>query len=294
MIQRQFEHDLLSAIQQKLGQDFQQAKLYAIAGGQTHQAFRLESNHAPLFLKLNSSDNKAVLESEYQSLCLLAETSVADLYPSPVFLLEVGDVVVMGMTFLAMADIDGLNARRSAHGLIKHHQVQAPYYGWSANNFIGVSPQSNDFSDSWLVFFRNQRLLPQLAMARCNGLDLALQEKTQTVADVLQNYLPTTVQPCLLHGDLWSGNLAYSTHYNGLALYDPAPYYGDPESDIAMTTLFGQLPKEFYLEYRQYFDVPNNEHVLHSVYNLYHALNHFNLFGNSYESMIKRLLDFIN
>ena len=129
MIQRQFEHDLLSAIQQKLGDDFQRAKLHAIAGGQTHQAFHLETEHASLFLKVNNSDNKAVLESEYQSLCLLAETPVADLYLSPVFLLEVGDVVVMGMTFLAMADIDGLNARRSAHGLIKHHQVQAPYYG---------------------------------------------------------------------------------------------------------------------------------------------------------------------
>lgn len=285
-----FEQSLLMRIQQESGYELKQACLRPVRGGQTHQAYRLQTSSDSIFIKINSRINKTILQSEYQSLCLLAETSVAAMYPKPLFIIEFDELVVMGLPFWSMLEIDNTNAKNSAEGLIKHHQTTASRFGWSVNNFIGSTKQSNDFNDSWLDFYRQQRLLPQLRWASNKGLDVVLQKQISVIVDGLGDYLPASIKPCLLHGDLWSGNLAYLPSQRCLALFDPAPFYGDPESDIAMTKLFGQLPQAFYSQYREYFPAPKNESGLHSIYNLYHALNHFNLFGASYETMISDLI----
>ena len=199
MISANIEQSLISRVQREIAVELDQASLQSVTGGQTHRAYRLDYKAGAIFLKINDIAVKAVMQSEYQSLHLLAKTSVADLYPQPYFLIEVDDLVVMGTSFVSMVDVDKVSANACAKGLISHHQVTARRFGWQFNNFIGSTEQNNTYNDSWVDFYRDQRFLPQLALASKKGLDEELQKQIRVISDCLEQYLPAAVQPCLLH-----------------------------------------------------------------------------------------------
>ncbi len=167
-----------------------------------------------------------------------------------------------------------------------HQLTTQPQFGWQEDNYIGTTIQPNKWSNNWRTFFIEQRIAWQLQL---------LQEKSITFGDtehilalckeVLQHH---QVQPSLLHGDLWQGNIGFTS--NAAYVFDPACYYGDREVDIAMTELFGHFPQAFYDGYQQQFPLSNNYEQRKLLYNFYHILNHCNLFAGQYITQAKAIL----
>jgi len=158
------------------------------------------------------------------------------------------------------------------------HRHTGARFGWGRDNYIGLSPQRNGWCEDWLEFWRERRLGPQLERA---GIRVDLEK----LGPLLENHQPA---PSLLHGDLWSGNAGFTKE--GPVVFDPAVYYGDREADLAMTELFGGFPREFYAAYEKEWPLDEGYSRRKHLYNLYHLLNHLNLFGGGYLGQVKRTL----
>ena len=169
-----------------------------------------------------------------------------------------------------------------ARMLASMHRRNAEDYGWQSDNWIGLSPQRNAWCDHWPKFFRDYRLKPQLEMARANGFRFA----AEPLLELLGGHHP---QPSLLHGDLWRGNAGFLAD-GGPVVFDPAVYFGDRETDLAMTELFGGFPREFYTAYETAWPLDPGYSARKDLYNLYHVLNHANLFGGSYAAQAARMI----
>jgi fructosamine-3-kinase len=177
--------------------------------------------------------------------------------------------------------------------LAELHQHTAEHYGLSVNNFIGTRPQLNGQHTCWADFWWQCRLAPQVQMAQGAGHFLgATAAQLQALSNArLQAHNPPA---SLLHGDLWAGNKAYLTDGRP-ALFDPACYYGDRETDLAFTLVFGGFGHDFYQRYQQAWPLPKGWQAREPLYNLYHLLNHLNMFGRGYlssvQSAVKSLQD---
>jgi fructosamine-3-kinase len=183
-------------------------------------------------------------------------------------------------TFIEMQRLD-LGGRDDwaalARMLAKLHRTTGPRFGWGSDNWIGLSPQKNVWSDDWPEFFWRYRLLPQLSRANLTeDFDIKV---------FFKYYTPI---PSLLHGDLWSGNVGFTP--KGPVIFDPAVYFGDREADIAMTELFGGFPDSFYEAYNRELPLDAGYGRRKHLYNLYHLLNHLNLFGSGYLGQVKETL----
>jgi protein-ribulosamine 3-kinase len=164
-------------------------------------------------------------------------------------------------------------------------------FGFHCDNNIGSTTQLNTFSDDWVEFWRRHRLGFQLELAARNGLDDDLVDAgnrlLENLGSFFDNYRP---RPSLLHGDLWSGNLAADIAGNPV-IYDPACYFGDHEADLAMMELFGNPGETFFAEYDRHFPIDAGYCVRRELYNLYHVLNHANLFGGGYAAQAMRMIE---
>ena len=178
--------------------------------------------------------------------------------------------------------------------LAEMHHYQGKTYGWHRDNTLGTTPQYNQYNSSWVEFWHQQRLLPQLKMALKKGFAIKDYDNGLKLCANLEVFF-SSYQPTisLLHGDLWGGNQAHDRQGNPV-IYDPAVYYGDRETDLAMTELFGGFSHDFYASYQAHFSLDKGYATRKILYNLYHTLNHYNLFGGGYASqagsMINRLL----
>jgi fructosamine-3-kinase len=169
------------------------------------------------------------------------------------------------------------------------HQHTADRHGWRRDNTIGPTPQQNPWTNDWIDFYREHRLEFQLDLAARNGYSGELQSLGKGLAGRLSEFFEKyEPRPSLCHGDLWGGNWGVA---DGVpVIYDPAVYYGDRESDIAMTMLFGGFGREFYRAYdRAWPMAPGHERRI-KLYQLYHVLNHLNLFGSGYLGQARGLL----
>jgi protein-ribulosamine 3-kinase len=171
--------------------------------------------------------------------------------------------------------------------LAQMHRKTADAFGWNHDNTIGSTPQINDWNNSWIDFWRDQRLGYQLQLAGHQGCLQGQGEKLLESFHLLIDHAP---QPSLLHGDLWGGNIGYDDSGNPF-IFDPALYYGDREADIAMTELFGGFGREFYAAYNASWPLDAGYVVRKKLYNLYHILNHFNLFGSGYLGQAEGMID---
>ncbi len=188
---------------------------------------------------------------------------------------------------LHMEHPSGDTARRFGHQLARLHRHTAERFGWFRDNTIGPTPQKNGWSDDWIEFFRELRLDFQIQLARQNGHDLVDQGKRlgARLPELFEGYDP---EPSLLHGDLWGGN--WGSVGGEPVIFDPAVYYGDRESDIAMTMLFGGFGRAFYEGYAAEWPMAPGHEQRIKLYQLYHVLNHLNLFGTSYLGRARQLL----
>jgi len=184
--------------------------------------------------------------------------------------------------------------RLLASSLIALHRRSGERFGWRQDNYIGLTPQINTEKSDWSRFFVDCRLRPQLELARRNGAcSTLLQAGERLLPRVAALFLDYRPAPSLLHGDLWHGN-AGITSGGEAAIFDPACYYGDRESDLAMTELFGGFPTAFYAAYRSGWPLNEGFEQRKPLYALYHILNHLNLFGRAYQREAEQLLSRLN
>ena len=177
-------------------------------------------------------------------------------------------------------------------GLAKLHQVKAKEFGFESDNFIGLNKQINSHNPNWGAFFCENRLIYQTNLITNSNLKNYILKKLNQTRSVLIDFLNVhNPQPSLVHGDLWSGNVLFD--HKGPWLIDPAVYYGDRETDLAMTEMFGKFSPLFYEAYQQAYPLPQGFTVRKKIYNMYHFLNHLNLFGQSYMSGVEEGLQAI-
>ena len=263
-----------------------------VGGGSINDVFRLEgSDGVCYFLKLNEGRFLPMFTAEAAGLAVIAATNA----------IRVPRAITHGksdgQSFLVLEYL-GLNSRGDT-GLLGEqlaalHYCTADRFGFSQDNFIGTTPQPNTWKADWIDFWREHRLDFQLRLAEKNGYSAELQRLGARLMDALPAFFAGyTPQPSLLHGDLWSGNHAFLADGTP-AIFDPAVYYGDRECDLAITELFGGYPPEFYTAYRAAYPLDAGYVTRRELYNLYHILNHANLFGGGYarqaEQMMQRLL----
>jgi protein-ribulosamine 3-kinase len=171
------------------------------------------------------------------------------------------------------------------------HRIAQPRFGWERDNFIGGSVQSNGWSDDWLAFWRERRLVAQLRLAARNRLPSRLIDRGERLAAdceaFFRGYAPAK---SLLHGDLWGGNAAAIAGGTGV-VFDPAVYVGDREADLAMTTLFGGFPADFHSAYAAAWRPDDGFRARRDFYNVYHVLNHANLFAGGYVRQSQELVE---
>ncbi|TXL12409.1 hypothetical protein BMR05_15450 [Methylococcaceae bacterium HT4] len=191
------------------------------------------------------------------------------------------------------ADSEGINQttqQQLGRQLAELHQTRQDYFGWHHDNFIGSNQQRNTRDNNWVNFWQEQRLMAQLKLASENGYTGKIQQQGEQlcllIPEFFSSYQP---QASLLHGDLWSGNAAADAEGRAI-IYDPACYYGDRETDIAMTELFGGFSADFYAAYEEAWPLDSGYKTRKTLYNLYHILNHLNLFGSGYLCQAERMM----
>lgn len=270
----------------------------AVGGGCIHRAWRLElANGELLFAKTNQASLLPVLEAEADGLRALSAAAAPPLrIPEPLACAELNGEAVLLMRWLNLSPSSEPRPWAAlGDGLARLHRASLVHadgrYGWPNDNFIGSGRQANRWSRSWARFFAEERLGRQLALAARSGHALA---GSQALLEQVPHWLAQhPVEPCLVHGDLWSGNAGLLAD-GGAALFDPAVYRGDREVDLAMAKLFGGFPPAFFRGYEQAWPLPAGSERRVELYNLYHLLNHANLFGGSYwqqcAASIQRLL----
>ena len=284
-------HSLRDAIRQIFGTDRTVAKKQRVSGGDINDAYALTlDDGTPLFMKSNKTTALPGFEAEEAGLRAIAETQA------------IGTARVLGLgtdpegySFLLLELIE--RGSRIDHywdvfaqELAAMHRAPTPdsRYGFPTDNFIGSNRQVNTWAASWVDFFRTCRLEVQFRQAD-HYFESRDRREFLRLLDHLDRYLPEPERPALLHGDLWSGN--FLTGPDGKAwIIDPAVYYGHPEADLAMTELFGGFAARFYDAYRDTGNLSPEYPERRDLYNLYHLLNHLNLFGGAYLSSVKDIL----
>ena len=246
------------------------------AGGCIHDCYRVAIGGAARFLKTNSAQHADAFAAEAEGLLALHAAGLRA--PAPL-----AQGVAGGRAYLLLEHLElrqsGDFAALGRMLALAHRQV-GPRFGWRRDNYIGSMPQANGWKNTWADFWWERRIEPQLALARKNGFDLAMPDRR-----ILEGHEP---QPCLLHGDLWRGNAGFTPQ--GPVVFDPAVYYGDREADLAMTELFGGFPRSFYDAYAAAFPLQAGYEKRKPLYNLYHLLNHLNLFGGGYLAQVEATL----
>jgi len=262
----------------------------SVGGGSISTCLQWPAADGLLFVKLAHAARLDMLEAEAAGLDALAAAQA----------LRVPAVLGVGATrdqaFLALEWIEFGPARSGTESLLgerlaRLHRATAARFGWHRDNTIGATPQHNDWAADWVDFYARQRLGCQLDLAERAGHGGRWLERGRDLCGRLGAFFTDyTPRPSLLHGDLWGGNWAADAS-GAPVIFDPATYYGDREADLAMTRLFGGFGREFYAAYEAAWPLDRGAHARRDLYNLYHVLNHLELFGGSYRAQAERMID---
>ncbi|MGB3790900.1 MAG: fructosamine kinase family protein [Phormidesmis sp.] len=271
------------------GTSFQIGTQQPVGGGCINQAARVSDGNRTFFVKTNHANQLAMFEAERDGLQEMHNSNSIRV-PQPLCCGVIGTLSYIVMEWLDLGGGRSQGAwQQMGEQLAAMHQATSDRgYGWHRGNTIGATPQQNRWCEDWVEFWRDRRLGPQFSLAHAKGSHFPRRDELMNaIPRLLKDHVPTA---SLLHGDLWSGNAAITADGEPVIL-DPATYYGDPEADLAMTELFGRFPSEFYQAYASVLAIAPKYRQRKVLYNLYHILNHFNLFGGSYESQANRMID---
>ena len=260
----------------------------AVGGGCINQAQRVRFAGTDYFVKLNNASQLDMFVAEADGLNELRQCTALHI-PVPVCYGNDEQSAWLVMENLSLGGRG--DPVVLAEGLAAMHRITAAQYGWFRSNTIGATPQENTCSDDWIEFWQRHRLQFQLDLAERRGAAARLLSQGERLLldlpVLFDSYQPVA---SLLHGDLWSGNYAYLPSGEP-TLFDPAVYYGDREADLAMTELFGGFGADFYAAYNNAWPLDSGYRTRKTLYNLYHILNHFNMFGGGYLGQAQRMMD---
>lgn len=247
------------------------------------------------FRKTGPATDLPRFTAEIDGLAALRETHTVRVPASHGFGIADNGQAWVEFEYLELAALDRASGARLGQQLAELHRRTGEEpdaaYGWPCDNFIGSAAQSNRAHNTWAGFFAAERLRPQLDMAARNGMARTLHDIGERLAERLGAFfLDYRPRPSLLHGDLWSGNAGQLPDGTPV-IYDPAVYRGDREADLAMSELFGGFPESFYAAYRSVWPLDSGYETRKTLYNLYHILNHFNMFGAGYLGQAKRMIE---
>lgn len=280
-------NDCLEGLREAVGEPLELLDVAPIGGGDINTALRLTTTRGEWFVKLNRPGRMSMLQAEAFGLERLGQAKR----------LRVPKVVACGagshnaylvLEWLNLRPLDDRGMARLGAQLADLHRVTEQQFGWGRDNTIGTTPQANRWETDWVAFFRERRLAPMLVSVE--GINPALAELGRPVMARIErlfdHYRPV---PSLLHGDLWQGNVSMDER-GAPVIFDPAIYFGDRETDLAMTELFGGLSPAFYAEYQKAWPLDEGYARRRDLYQLYHILNHVILFGSAYVTSAHRLL----
>ncbi|MEL6581447.1 MAG: fructosamine kinase family protein [Cyanobacteria bacterium J06621_12] len=281
--------EITRAISQAIGQEFAIANTQSVSGGCINQGYKISSSDSSVyFVKINDAAQVEMFAAEALGLKQMHATETITV-PQPVCWGTAGNSSYIVLQWLDLARGNDQGWTAMGHQLAAMHRAGTNNnFGWSQNNTIGSTPQINTWMDNWADFFAQQRIGYQLKLAQRRGGSFP--ESNRVVNAVREKLTDRKPQPSLVHGDLWSGNAAIAADGSPIIL-DPATYYGDRETDIAMTELFGGFPGAFYHGYNQAWQLDHGYEQRKNIYNLYHVLNHFNLFGGGYGNQARRIIE---
>ncbi|MBC6420191.1 MAG: fructosamine kinase family protein [Hormoscilla sp. SP5CHS1] len=281
--------NIAAHISQVTGEKFEIDSHRSVAGGCINQGYRVTGGDCAArtlrdrtyFIKLNSASEIAMFAAEAEGLKQMHQTKTIRV-PQPLCVGTEGNYAYIVMEWLELGSGNSQAWEEMGRQLAAMHRCTPPKvpencgFGWDQNNTIGSTPQINTWTADWAEFFAKHRLGYQFKLARSRGGHFPQQDKLlAAIPELLASHQP---QACLVHGDLWGGNAA-CTVTGEPVIIDPATYVGDREVDIAMTELFGGLTAAFYRGYNEAFPLDTGYKKRKTLYNLYHILNHFNLYG---------------
>lgn len=277
----------------ELATDFKIDSVKPTSGGDINQAYLLQVGQQSYFIKINQVSLLDMFAAEQAGLNEIAATHTIRV-PEPLSCGQINNHCYLLMENLNLKHGSPTTDRLLGMQLAQLHKIKQPYFGWFRNNTIGSSTQINNPNESWPAFWCTMRLNSQLKLAAQNGFNGNLQSRGEHLCEDMDKFFTDHhPHPSLVHGDLWAGNAAINNQGQPV-IYDPACYYADREVDIAMTELFGGFSSDFYAAYNDVYVLRPGYKTRKTLYNLYHILNHLNLFGSTYlsqaESMIERLL----
>ncbi len=281
---------IAETITEATGKPFTVRDHQEVGGGCINRACRVSDGKRAYFVKLNQSARLDMFAAEAAGLEAILRTNTLRA-PRPLGYGSAGDQAFLVLEYLETGHGGRDSMVLLGRGLAAMHRHSTPHYGWERDNTIGSTPQPNPPEQDWVRFWQHHRLGHQLELAAAAGYGGRLQERGRRLLEVVPAFFPGPPHPpSLLHGDLWSGNYAV-LHTGEPVIFDPAVYYGDREADLAMTELFGGFPEAFYAAYREAWPLPPEYAVRKTLYNLYHILNHLNLFGGGYRSQAETMID---
>ena len=264
----------------------------AAPAGDVNASWRAESREGPVFLKICPAAEGDRLVAEAEGLHELSAAGSVRV-PRVLALVEHEDATCLALEWLPLEKPDHNVEACFGAALAALHRHTADRFGWYRDNTIGLTPQLNTFDEDWIRFWRVRRLAPQLELAARRGYDDELGRAGARLMDKLDRLLAGHAPVAsLLHGDLWGGNWAAVA--GRPVMFDPAVYYGDRETDLAMTRLFGGFGSAFYRAYEQAWPLPAGHEQRLMLYQLYHVLNHLTLFGTAWLGQALRLLRSLN
>ncbi|MEL7034687.1 MAG: fructosamine kinase family protein [Cyanobacteria bacterium J06592_8] len=281
-------------ISQVTGEKFTFKDSRSVGGGCINQGYRLSDGSCNYFVKLNQATQIEMFEAEALGVQQMWETQTIRV-PKPICCGTVGNSAYIVLEWLEMGGRSNTEAMKEmGRKLAMMHQwtPASDYpgnhqFGWEINNTIGSTPQINTWTENWAEFWANQRIGYQVKLAKRRGGRFEKAELLiEKIPELLADHQPL---PALVHGDLWGGNASVTVEGEPV-IFDPATYYGDREVDLAMTELFGRFSPAFYQGYNEAFPIDQGYETRKILYNLYHVLNHFNLFGGGYGSQANQMI----
>jgi protein-ribulosamine 3-kinase len=284
---------LAISVGEGIGATLQSKPAARVHGGSINECYRWETSAGPTFVKVAEPRNRAMFEAESAGLQELRRANAVRV-PR---VLGVGANAAnawLALEWIPFGPCSALAEGVLGERLAVQHRCMASAFGWHRDNTIGSTPQLNGWRDDWVAFYRERRLRHQLDLAARNGYGGRLQRRGEVLLGRLEEFFTYyKPSPSLLHGDLWGGNWG-ADELGRPVIFDPAVYYGDREADLAMTRLFGGFGADFYAAYESAWALDAGARARTGLYNLYHVLNHANLFGGGYVaqalSMIESLL----
>lgn len=280
---------IIQHIEQITGQAFALAQQKSIGGGCISSAFLLSGDDGrQFFVKTSETGQQAMFSAEARGLQEIASSNTVTV-PHPVCFGENESQSYIVLQYLNMCG--KANQRLLGEQLAAMHNITAKQFGWHINNTIGDTFQGNMWADNWLNFWSKQRLGFQLQLAAQNGYG----GKLQSLGEKLLLEMPLLftgreIKPSMLHGDLWGGNVAGLSDGTPV-IFDPAFYYGDREVELAMSYLFGGFSADFYVSYQNIYPLDDGFAVRKTFYNVYHIINHLNIFAGTYYDQAVAMLE---